>query len=79
MQLKPQPAENTEPKHRPHPDNMHAGPHGEDEKTDNGDEKEKKDAESPIRPKDFDLPEENKEDENKDDEIDKIEEANRPG
>ncbi|MEP7080478.1 MAG: hypothetical protein ABI784_07105 [Ginsengibacter sp.] len=79
MQLKPLPAENTEPKHRPHPDNMHVGPRSEDEKKVNRNDKENEDAESLIRPKDFDLPKENIEDENMDDEIDKIEEANRPG
>ncbi len=71
MQLKTKSTAHTEPKHRPHPDNIKAGPGGKKE------DDEDKDAE--IEAEDFDLPEEDIEDENMDDEIDAVEEADRPG
>ena len=78
MQIKTKSTAPTEPKHRPHPDNMHAGPKGTDEEMDQEEEKRNVDAESKIHPDDFDLPEKDV-DENVDDEIDALEEANRPG
>ncbi len=78
MQLKTKSTTYTEPNHRPHPENLNAGPRDTDEKNGKEDGKENNDAESPIHPKDFDLPVEEGE-ENVDDEIDAEEEANRPG
>lgn len=76
MQLKPHPTAHTEPKNRPHPENMHENPGGEKGETD---DTEDEDAESTVRPDDFDLPKEDPLEEDVDDEIDEIEEANRPG
>ena len=72
MQLKTKSTAYTEPKHRPHPEKIKAGPREKNEEND-------KDAEPEIEADDFDLPEKEVEDENLDDEIDAVEEADRPG
>ena len=77
MQLKPKDTANTEPAKRPHSTGVHAGPGSKNEEKDKGTVKE--DADSKIRPDDFDVPKENVIEKDTDDEKDKIEEAKRPG
>ncbi len=77
MQLKPKDTANTEPAKRPHFTGVHPGQGSKNEEKDKDTVKE--DADSKIRPDDFDVPKKNVVEKNTDDEIDKIEEANRPG